>query len=292
MNFIKYLQSKYPYTPRTLQDKQNQINSWKNLCLKNQYIEKLTTQELLKLVEHQKKKYKIQTLNNHLKTLEQYYNYLVETQQIQEHPLKDFRIKTETNPLIQGLLNEQELADLYENYSVQGHLGGQFNHYRHRNKVILGLMIYQGLGSSTLERLEIGHIDLDQGSIEIPKISDYKLKERILPLSSTQLKELHKYLTQTREELLKLVKTEEATNKLFPKSENTKFSSITQSLKKQLHLENIHQLRYSRIVAWKKQYNLREVQYQSGYKSIISLEKFNQQEIEELQQSINKYHPF
>ncbi|PQL93784.1 hypothetical protein [Apibacter adventoris] len=241
-NFISYLRIKYKYAERTLQAKENHIENWEKLCLKDQELEKLTTKALLSLIENQKKKYQISTLNNQLKTLEQYYNYLVAIKKRKSHPLINFRIKSETKPLIQGLLTEQELTELYENYSVQGHLGGQFNHYRQRNKVILGLMIYQGLDSITLERLEIGHIDVEKAIVQVPRISEYKLKERILPLASNQIMELHKYLTQTREELLKIIKTEQETKKLFPKSSKTRFSSITQSIKKQIEIENIHLL--------------------------------------------------
>ncbi|WP_128331614.1 site-specific integrase [Apibacter sp. HY039] len=290
--FKNYLTTKYNYAERTLQAKENHIENWKKLCLPAQPLEQLSTQEILSLIEIQKKKYRISTLNNQLKSLEQYYNYLLETQQRKDHPLKNFKIKPETNPIIQGLLTEQELTELYENYTTRSHLGGQFTHYRQRNKVIVGLMIYQGLDSSTLEKLEIGHIQLEKERIEIPKISDNKLNPRILPIKSIQKEELETYLKKTREELLKLVKAETRTNQLFPKSSKTRFSSITQAIKNQLSVEKLPTLRYSRIVLWMKQYNLREVQYKAGYKSLLSLEKFHSKDIEKLKQSIEKYHPF
>lgn len=289
--FIDYLKTKYNYANRTLQEKNKQIGDWKALCLDYQQLENLTQKELLKLIEIQKRKYKAQTLNNHLNTIEQYYTYLIEVGKKKDIPIKNFRIKTETHKIVQGLLTEQELTQIYNNYSNQGHLGGQFNHYRQRNKVILGLMIYQGLDSSTLEKLKLEDINLDQSIIQVPKISEHKLQERILPLESHQILELHNYITHTREALLVLLKVEENTKKLFPKSEKTKFSSITQSIKKQINIENLIYLRYSRITIWKKRYNLRQTQYKAGYKSILSLEKFNQEEIEKLKQSIEKYHP-
>lgn len=290
--FKNYLTTKYNYAERTLQAKENHIENWKKLCLLSQSIEELTTKEILSLIEIQKKKYRISTLNNQLKGLEQYYNYLLETQQRKDHPLKNFKIKPEINPIIQGLLTEKELTELYENYTTRSHLGGQFTHYRQRNKVILGLMIYQGLDSSTLEKLEIGHIQLEKERIEIPKISDNKLNSRILPIQSIQKEELEKYLKETRKKLQRLVKAETGRQKLFPKSSKTRFSSITQSIKNQLSVEKLPILRYSRIVLWIKQYNLREVQYKAGYKSLLSLEKFNLKDIEKLKQSIEKYHPF
>lgn len=293
--FICYLKRKYHYSERTLQEKVNQITKWKKLCIQSQKLEDLRTKEVLSLVELLRQKYNIQTLNNYIKTLEQYYAYLIEVGKMEENPVRSFRIKTDKKTLIQGLLTEQELRSIYENYSVQGHYGGQFDYYKQRNKVILGMMVYQGLDSGTLGILEVQSIDLEKGILKVPKSSEYKLNERVLTLESEQILEIYRYLTQTRQELLKLLKVEENTKKLFPKSEKTRISSITKSIKKELSknykLSSLIQLRYSRISIWKKRYNLRETQYRSGYKSLLSLEKFNQEEIEELQQSIEKYHP-
>lgn len=290
--FKEYLQGQYPYSENTLQEKENQLRNWKSLCLKGQELEKLTLRELLPLIEIQKKNYSISSVNNQLKTLEQYYHYQKKTGQITQHPLIGFRIKPEPPKLIQGLYSEEELKELYESYSEKGHYGGQFDVYRQRNKVILGLLIYQGLTLHTLEKLESRHLHLEEGEIEIPALSAYKLNGRILPLESNQVLALHNYQSHTREELLRLIKTEKDTCMLFPRSNKTSLSSIGQSIKKQLGLVNIYQLRYSRIVLWKKQYNLREVQYKAGYRSILSLEKYNQEELEQLQESIKKYHPF
>lgn len=290
MNFIDYLQTKYPYSPRTLDDKQAQIENWKKLTLKNQTLENLTTQEVLKLIEIQKKKYKIQTLNNQIQTLEQYYNYQIETKKIQEHPLKNFRIKTEIKPIITSLLTEQELTQIYNNYPSQNPIQS-LAPYRQRNKVILGLIIYQALDNATLSKLETKDIDLNKGIIQAPKISTYKLKQRILTLNKNQITEIQTYLTETRKELLPLVKTELDTNKLFPKSHKTKFSSITKAIKKQIAIDNLLILRYSRIALWIKQNNLIQAQYNSGYRSIKSLEKLDLTNLEKLKQDIEKYHP-
>ena len=76
--FICYLKRKYHYSDRTLQEKVNQITKWKKLCIQSQKLEDLRTKEVLSLVEILRQKYNIQTLNNYIKTLEQYYAYLIE----------------------------------------------------------------------------------------------------------------------------------------------------------------------------------------------------------------------
>lgn len=114
---------------------------------------------------------------------------------------------------------------------------------------------------------------------------------------------LNSYVTETRPKLLALVKAKNENQDIFPQSENTRFSSITKSIFKKLsaaksrenagsEITSIHQLRISRIALWLKRYNLREVQYKAGYKSLQSLEPFNRDELEKLKEAVEKYHPF
>jgi len=292
MNFKEYLKTQKRYSERTLNEKEKQLQNWQQYCGNNQAFETITTTELLKIVELQKRKYKAQTLNNHLLTIEQYFFYLIEKGIRKEHPLKNFRIKTEKKPLIKGLLTEEELNKLYENYPTKGHYGGQFDVYKQRNKVILGLMVYQGLSSGSIAQIELKDIDLDKGSIYISERLKTRLNPRNLPLEAVQIMELNHYLTQTRNKLLELIKTDAGTTKLIPLGDKTWFSSITKNIKKQTGLQEIQQLRNSRIALWLKQYNVRVVQYKAGYKRLLSLEQFKQDELESLKQAVAKYHPF
>lgn len=292
MNFKAYLKTQKRYSENTLNEKEKQLQNWKNYCGKTQRFEDLTTTELLKIVELQKRKYQPQTLNNQLLTIEQYFFYLIEKGIRKEHPLKNFRIKTDKKPLIKGLLTEEELNKMYENYPVKGHYGGQFDVYKQRNKVLLGLMVYQGLSSGSIAQIELKDIDLKKGSIFIAERLKTRLNPRNLPLEAVQIMELNNYLTQTRNRLLELIKTAKETTKLIPLGNNTKFSSITKNIRKQTELQDIQQLRNSRIALWLKQYNVRVVQYKAGYKRLLSLEQFKQDELESLKQAVAKYHPF
>lgn len=292
MNFKAYLKTQKRYSENTLNEKEKQLQNWQQYCGTNQSFETITTAELLKIVELQKRKYQPQTLNNQLLTIEQYFFYLIEKGIRKEHPLKNFRIKTEKKPLVKGLLTEEELHKIYENYPTKGHYGGRFDVYKQRNKVILGLMIYQGLSSGSIEQIELKDIDLEKGTIYIAEQLKTRLNPRNLPLEAVQIMELNMYLTQTRNQLLVLIKTDAGTTKLIPLGNHTKFSSITKKIKKQTELQDIQQLRNSRIALWLKQYNVRVVQYKSGYRRLLSLEQFKQDELESLKQAVAKYHPF
>jgi len=292
MNFKEYLKTQKRYSENTLNEKEKQLQNWQQYCGTNQSFETITTTELLKIVELQKRKYQPQTLNNQLLTIEQYFFYLIEKGIRKEHPLKNFRIKTEKKPLIKGLLTEEELNNLYENYPTKGHYGGQFDVYKQRNKVILGLMVYQGLSSGSIAQIELKDINLEKGTIHIAERLKTRLNPRNLPLEAVQIIELNNYLIHTRNKLLELIKTDAGTTKLIPLGNNTKFSSITKNIRKQTELQEIQQLRNSRIALWLKQHNVRIVQYKAGYKRLLSLEQFKQDELESLKQAVAKYHPF
>ncbi len=292
MSFRDYLKTQYRYSENTLKEKEKHIENWQQYCAKNQNFETITTSELLKIVELQKKHYTPQTLNNQLHSIEHYFFYLIETGIRTDHPLKNFRIKTGKKPLIKGLLTEEELNNLYGNYPVKGHYGGQFDVYKQRNKVILGFMVYQGLSSGSVAQIDVKDLYLEKAVVHIAEGSQTRLNARNLPLEAVQIMELNTYLTQTRNELLRLIKTDAQTTKLIPLGNKTKFCSITKNIRKQIDVAQLQQLRNSRIALWLKQYNLREVQYKSGYKLLLSLEPFKQDELESLKQAVAKYHPF
>ncbi|MFY1044982.1 tyrosine-type recombinase/integrase [Chryseobacterium sp. GP-SGM7] len=287
--FLQYLKDNYHYTENTITEKEKQVLLWKNLCSGKQDFDKINTQELLKIIELQQKKYTLITINNQLKTIEQYFEYLQFTGKRKDHPLKNFRIKTAKKPLITGFLTEEELQNIEKEFRERKYKKGQFELFGKRNRVIVGLLIYQGLSSGCLRELKVKDIDLQKGIIKVPQATESRLKERILPLKASQILELYKYMNEVRTELLQISKTVKETDKLFIVSEKTKFSSITKQIRKQINIENLQLIRNSRINLWLKQYNLREVQYKSGFRYLRSLEYFNQTELENLKQEIEKY---
>ena len=61
-----------------------------------------------------------------------------------------------------------------------------------RNIIIVGLLIWQGLHSGELEKLEVNHINLNEGIIYIP--STARSNSRALKLSTQQILTLHSYI--------------------------------------------------------------------------------------------------
>ncbi|PRA91384.1 hypothetical protein CQ046_23310 [Chryseobacterium sp. MYb7] len=287
--FISYLRDQYHYTEKTLIEKEKQVLLWKKLCSRKQNFDRITTQELLKIIELQQKKYQLNTINAQIRSIEQYFEYLQFTGKRKDHPLKNFRIKTPKKALITGFLSEEELQNIEKEFRKRKYKKGQFSLFGKRNRIILGLIIYQGLNTGSLRELKVKDIDLEKGIIKVPEATENRLKERILPLEASQILELYRYINETRSELLKLSKTVKETEKLFILSEKTRFSSITSEIRKQINIQSLQLIRNSRINLWLKQYNLREVQYKAGFRYLRSLEYFNQTELENLKQEIEKY---
>ena len=291
--FIAYLKAQRHYNQRTIKEKIRQVEKIKSLCEPHS-LEKINRSDLLKLIGLLKERYCVPTVNSHLYSLEQYFYFLVETKQRADHPLKGFRIRTAKKPILRGLLTEKQLEDLYIEYPDKGHYGGRFDLYAGRNKVILGLMVYQGLLSGSLQRLRLDDPELENSRIRVPQISSARLRPRTLKLRGVQILALDRYIRLYRPELLKLhgLQTSEL---LFVKSGKTRFSSITGSILRKLEkthqVRSLQELRNSRIALWMKSHNLRQVQYMAGYKTLQSLEPFNTDEIEQLKLAVEKYHP-
>ncbi len=170
--FLKYLKDNYHYTESTLVEKEKQVLLWKNLCSGKQNFDKISTAELLKIVELQQKKYTLITVNNQLRTIEQYFEYLQLTEKRKDLPLKNFRIKTPKRNLITGFLTEEELQNIEKEFRAKKYKKGQFGLFGKRNQVILGLMIYQGLSSGCLRELKVKDIDLEKGIIRVPEATE------------------------------------------------------------------------------------------------------------------------
>ena len=163
---------------------------------------------------------------------------------------------------------------------------------RKRNKVILSLLIYQGLRVEEISALELQDLQLREGKITIH--ARRRTAARIMKLESHQVYELMDYIHEIRRQFIEVHGT---TDRLFiqwKKGEN--FYGITQMMLTHLRkinsrIKNFDQIRASVITAWLKQYDLRKVQYLAGHKYVSSTEEYKANNIDELQDDVTKYHP-
>ena len=94
--------------------------------------------------------------------------------------------------MIHNILTQDELEDLY--YSYQTEIGNPLA--RKRNKILLGLLIYQGLTTQNLQQLQVENIQLYKGKIDI--LGTKKSNGRLLELKPWQLMELMEYINEVR----------------------------------------------------------------------------------------------
>lgn len=272
-------------------------------------IEDCTEKEIMLYLNYlQKRGANSNTKKIRIYALKHFFNFQIENRKRQTNPAKRIKIRGGEKQKIYPTLSPQELQSLYEQYQVPAadDLRSHHNWFaayklsRERNKVIIGLLVNQGVTTADIGRIMVEDLDLRKGEIYIRggRIG----RDRTLELKSSQIMDIMEYQYKTRNELLKYYKEE--TKLLFlstPASGKTKvekagtlniFKRLTEELKEQNpKFINFLQVRASVIVHWLKQYNLRQVQYRAGHKHIISTEMYLINDIEDLQKEIENFHP-
>ena len=219
-----------------------------------------------------------------------YFDYLVVENYRQQNIIKELNIKGVKKSIISNYLELEELEDLYYSYPINK--GKEIA--RKRNKVILGLLVYQGLNTRDLQLLEVENIQLYKGKITIP--STKKSNTREIELKPWQLMEFMEYINEVRPNILR--ETSKATEQLLlPIGKSYKLHNTIYKLAKELKEINnsftdVQQLRTSVIISWLKVHGLRRTQYLAGHKYISSTEKYVQDDLESLHETVNTFHPF
>jgi integrase/recombinase XerD len=66
---------------------------------------------------------------------------------------------------------------------------------------------------------------------------------------------------------------------------------VSQAKKLNPEIIDSRQIRTSVIMNWLKQYNIRQVQYMAGHKSIRSTEQYRSQDLSDLTKQLELFHP-
>lgn len=243
-----------------------------------EYIQELKTGKL-----------KPQTIKAYVGNLKIYFEYLIDENYRIDSIVENINIRGVKKEVIKNTLTSDELEDLY--YSYQTTKGNPLT--RKRNKIIVGLLVYQGLTVSNLESLQIENIQLYKGKIDV--LGTKKSNGRSLELKPWQLMEFMEYIQEIRPQILEQTnrETEQAFLSLGTslRLQNT-IQKISKELKKINHkYKNLNQIRTSVIVNWLSQHNLRKVQYMAGHRYISSTERYQQDDLESLHETVNLYHP-
>ncbi len=243
-----------------------------------------------------------QTKGCYIRGVRQYFNYLIQKEERKDNPVEFIQLKGMKRKTLYDILNRQELDKLYSSYTLPDEANDKSKKQnwfkakllaQKRNKVILGLILYQALDAKDLKLLTVDDVKLREGKIFIP--GTRRSNERELKLEALQIMDMMEYLLTTRKELLAL--TGKETSQLFISiGSSERFNNMMVYLLKKLHQINrkvtfAKQLKASVIVHWLKLYNLRQVQYMAGHRYVSSTESFLVNEMDEMIEDIEKYHP-
>jgi len=254
-------------------------------------------------------------INRKLSSIRNYYEFLKKQNPPENfrniiNPALNLNLKGETQKLPSNIIGFAALEKLYQSFETN-------DNRSKRNKIILGLFIYQGITTEELKQLAPGHIKLKEGKIYIP--GNRRRNSRKLELKPFQILELHEYLNEIRPAILENIATQNHPSPRLRKAmparkpekinqtqiENQLFISIngSENIKNSLlHMfkaiqkknpEILHpkQIRASVITYWLKNCNLRQVQYMAGHKYVSSTERYQLNNLDTLQKKIETYHP-
>lgn len=225
-------------------------------------------------------------INEKLTVARHYFNYLIKIGKVKDNVADNLFVKGVSRRLPHDLLTEEQLQTIYEEYPVKG-LAAK------RNKVILGMMVYQGLNTEEISKLEAEHIQLKKGKIYVP--GGRRSNNRLLPLAAHQVLELQEYLDKTLPLILAV--SEKETDKVFTSiGEGKRLSNSITKLIKNVQkyvpeVTSVKQIRMSVITHWLSKFNIREVQYMAGHRYVSSTERYQLTSLDDLQNDLNEFHP-
>lgn len=283
MSFTEYLQQKKlsVSTVKAYTRRSNYFLAW--LQQEDNSVENFTYNDVLDFMRYctDEKKSK---RNTHalLGTVRHYSNYLILQGKRNDNPAAGIFIKGLSRKLPINLLSVEEMEELFKQYSIQLNVDSS-------KKIMLGLMVYQGLMGGELMRIESQHIKIKEGKIFIKGTK--RSNERLLDLQALQITELQNYLNANKFKEGAIF-TEQKLKILSDKNVKNRVQYMFDQLKKlNAKVINAKQIRSSVITEWLRKNNLRQVQYMAGHKYVSSTERYQTNNLDDLQNELQQHHP-
>jgi len=264
-------------------------------------VENASYADVLHFIQGKREKVKQRTISIQINSLKHYFNFLATTGGAGENPTTQIQIRGIKRKTLYDILKKSELESLYNNFELpkEDDPNKNQNWFKtavlasKRNKIIVGLMVYQGLSVHELRALTEKDVKLREGKIFIA--GSRRSEERTLTLEAHQILDIMEYQLKTRNEILQ--QTKKQSDKFFVSTGASEhFNNTMQKLMQKLHKQNskvtsAKQIRASVITHWLKLHNLRVVQYMAGHRFVSSTEAYLVNDLDDLLEDVNKFHP-
>ncbi|WP_436489817.1 tyrosine-type recombinase/integrase [Chitinophaga sp. ARDCPP14] len=229
------------------------------------------------------------TLNRILCSIKVYYDYLCCIGSRNDHPARSILLRDQRSRdvQLQDLFTGEELERLLDRKE-------RYQSLSYRNRVLMGLLVYQGLKPQEMAQIGITDINLEVGSIYIK--STHTTNSRTLSLKPSQILLLYTWLQQVRPQLLKGVASDALLigHRGRPMSADDIVKHVIRSYKHVYPERSVtaQAIRGSVIANLLQQgYDISVVQQFAGHKYPSSTERYKQSQVETLKAAIEQYHP-
>ena len=251
----------------------------------------------------------------HLLVLRKFFAWRVHVGARTDNPAEHLKMRGVQRNKVHTILSVQELEALHAGYTIE--LAGSEEAstgkgcrtkaswastskiLRERNRVMIGLLVYQGMTTSEIAALTLQDLRLKEGLIDVPAMKSSKA--RTLELKATQIVELMEYVMRVRVELMKFHRAGEqalflnapSAGKTMARGNSLQvWKRLSEELRKQNpRFQDVNQVRASVITHWLGKHGLRQVQYMAGHRFISSTERYQVGQIADLQSDIDRFHP-
>jgi integrase/recombinase XerD len=211
-----------------------------------------------------------------------YCSYMIREDLRTDNPAAGVYIRGLSRTVPVNLLSTEEMNLLYEQYQIQLNVHVS-------SKIMLGLLIYQGLAVAELMRLRPHHFLMKDGRVIIK--GTHHTNERILSLYSHQMHPLQHYLKTNKQKegyLFIEGKKQQVSEHNIGNRLQYMFYQLRQLNPKVISAK---QIRMSVITNWLKKHSLRETQYLAGHKYVSSTARYQTTNLDDLQQALKDHHP-
>jgi integrase/recombinase XerD len=217
-----------------------------------------------------------------LNVLRHYGRFLVADGKRTDNPAEGIFMQGIARKLPANLLDSEAMESLYKNYGLQLHVDAG-------KKMMLGLLVFQGLRTEEIKRIQRKDLQLSEGKIFIR--GTRRTNERWLSLQAVQIPAIQSHLQAVKTKDGQLLQQENNGHKSVQNVVN-QIAWIFKQLK-QLNpsVTNAKQIRGSVITEWLRKYPLREVQYMAGHKYVSSTERYQTTGLEDLENELKQHHP-